>query len=253
MSVNKQLLDPLGTLCKLVSLNFNEINTKISIHNHVLSLQKPEDYKLGEYNYQFLIRMVKGDGKENVSELYYVIMRIIKWYLVYDTFKTQEENDNDYENEEENNKEEYKEENWMKISGCDEIKKLIKYACDSMRRLQETYEYGNVILAAQFYINILEDAVNGYYNDNKLPKYIIEKEKEFENLLDYEKLKNFWDYKRLKRVCDLYDHCFSTNNDENVSRKEKDILIEGQLKIIREILELADNDFQKLIQNSSKG
>src|SRR5579885_3268294 len=122
-----------------------------------------------------------------------------------------------------------------------------------MRKLQETYEYGNVILAIQFYINILEDGIAGNYNDNKLPKYIIEKEKEFENLLDYEKLKNFWDYKKLKRICDLYDNCFAIYNDDDVTTSEKIILIDGQLKIIKEILELADADFQKLISNSSKG
>ena len=65
MSVKKQLLDPLGTLCKLISLSFSEINTKISIQNHVLSIQKP-------YNYQFVLRMINGDGRENISELFYI-------------------------------------------------------------------------------------------------------------------------------------------------------------------------------------
>ena len=236
MSVKKQLLDPLATICKLVSLNFSGINTKISIQNHVLSLQKPDDYQIMKYNYQFLIRMVNGDGKENVSELFYVIIRVIKWYLVSS-------------NETDGNSEE----NYLAILNSQEIKRLIKYACHALKKLQETYEYGNVILAIQFYINILDDAVNGNYNDAKLPKYILDKEREFENLLDYDKLKNFWDYKKLKRICDLYDNCFSIYNDQEINNSEKGILIDGQLKIVKEILELADLDFQKLIQNSNKG
>ncbi|QKF94122.1 hypothetical protein QKU48_gp0664 [Fadolivirus algeromassiliense] len=228
MSVKKQLLDPLGTICKLVALNFSELNTKISIHNHILWLQEPN-------NYQFIVRMVNGDGRENISELFYVFIRVIKWYL---------------SNPADNNQ---PDENWIHISQSEELKRLIRYACSALRKLQETYEYGNVILAIQYYINILEDAVNGTYNDNKLPKYILDKETEFQNLLDYEKLRNFWDYKKLKRICDLYDGCFNVFNDEEMPFAQKKALIDGYLKSINAILELADGDFQKLIQNSSKG
>ena len=45
MSVKKQLLDPLGSLCKIVALNFNEINTKISIHKHSIQLDPPNNYQ----------------------------------------------------------------------------------------------------------------------------------------------------------------------------------------------------------------
>jgi len=222
MSAKKQLLDPLGTLCKLVSLNFSEINTKISIHNHSLSLQRP-------YNYQFMIRWMNGDGKENVSELYHVIIRVIKWYLL-------DENDNNTE-----------------IYNCEELKRLVRYLCNAFRKLQETYEYGNVILAVQFYINIMEDSINGNYNDNKLPKYILDKEKEYENLLDYEKLKNFWKYDKLKRICELYDACFKVYNSEDMILLEKEALINGYLQSIQSILEITDGEFHKLIQNSTKG
>lgn len=226
MSVKKQLLDPLGTLCKLVSLNFSELNTKISIHNHVLSIQKP-------YNYQFLVRIINGDSKENISELFYVIVRVIKWYLAGGDPNESEEN-------------------WAIIARSEEIKRIVRYACSALRKLQETYEFGNVTLAVQFYINILEDSINETYNDNKLPKYILDQERDFENLLDYEKLKNFWDHKKLKRICDLYDNCFSVYNDE-LPIAEKEGLINGYLKSIDAVLEIADGDFQKLLLNSNKG
>jgi hypothetical protein len=228
MSVKKQLLDPLGTICKLISLNFSEINTKISIHNHVLTLHRPN-------NLQSVVRIINGDGRENISELFYIIVKVIKWYL----------SGNIDENE--------PEENWTHIARSDELKKIITYVCYALRRLQETYEYGNVILAIQFYINILEDSIHGYYNDNKLPNYIIDKEKEFENLLDYEKLKNFWDYKKLKRICDLYDNCFSVFNDQEMPTSEKEGLVNGYLNSINAVLTVTDTEFQKLLNNSSRG
>jgi len=175
-----------------------------------------------------MIRWVNGDGKENVSELYHVIIRVIKWYLT-------EENDNN------------------EIYNCEELKRLVRYLCNAFRKLQETYEYGNVILAIQFYINIMEDSINGNYNDNKLPKYILDKEKEYENLLDYEKLKNFWRYDKLKRICELYDACFKVYNSEDMILIEKEALINGYLQSIQSILEITDGEFHKLIQNSTKG
>ena len=234
MSVKKQLLDPLGTICKIVSLNFSEIKTKISIHNHIVSLQKP-------YNYQFFIRMLNGDDKENVSELFNAIIRVLKWYLV-------EINDNHVDDSTDNTNT-----NWIIISKSDEIKRIIQYACSGFRKLQQTYKYGNVILAIQYYINILEDAINKTYDDNKLPKYIIDKEMEYDTLIDYKKLRNFWDIKKLKRICELYDNCFNTFNDVEILTTEKIAVINGYLNSINSILEMAENDFQKLIENSNKG
>lgn len=226
MSVKKQLLDPFGTLCKLISLNFSELNTKISIHNHILSLQKP-------YGYQFVVRMINGDGRENISELFYAIVRIIKWYLVADIPNNSEEN-------------------WVAIAKNNEIKRLVQYVCMALRKLQETYEFGNVVLAIQFYINILEDAINGNFDDNKLPKYIMDLDCEYETLIDYDKLRNFWEYKKLKRICELYDECYKVVNDD-IGNSERVALIDGYLKSINAVLEIADTEFQKLLVNSSKG
>ena len=266
MSMKKQLLDPIGTLCKLVALNFSEIHTKISIHDHVLSLHKPD-------NYQSMIRMFNGDSKENLSELFYAIMRVIKWYLDDPKYKPDniikpvKKNKNNYDNSsdenvnfeesdhEDNNikTDDKTDEKWVPIARSQEVRRLVTYACDALRKLQETYEYGNVILAVQFYINILEDAVNGRFSDRKLPKYIIEKEEEYSNLLDYDKLKNFWDYKKLKMICELYDTCFSVYKDREMPESEKAALVGGSMHTINSILKLTDVDFQKLIQNSSKG
>lgn len=251
MSAKKQLLDPLGTLCKLIALNFNDINTKISIQNHVLTLQEPTGY-------QFLVRMVNGDGRENISELYYAIIRIIKWYLLPQYKKIESEQNNEMlvqlidlpvqildEHIHGSNAEE--------IAHSDVLIKLIRYMCNGFRKLQKTYEYGNVMLALQFYINLLEDGIKGIYDDSKLPSYILEKDNEFQNLLDYDKLKNFWDVKKLKRICELYDNCFKLKTDIETPETTKRALINGYLESIHAMLEITDREFQDLIMNSNKG
>jgi hypothetical protein len=72
-----QLLDPLGTLCKLVALNFYEVNTKISIYNNALYLQQPSSY-------QGLLRTYYSDDRDNIALLYFAIIRVIEWYIVED-------------------------------------------------------------------------------------------------------------------------------------------------------------------------
>jgi len=230
MSAKKQLLDPLGTMFKLISLNFTEINTKISIQDHVLSLDRP-------YGYQFFVRMINGDGRENISELFYVVVRVIKWYMVYDPNVIQDDLIS----------------NCVIISHSQEIKQLVRYACEALRKLQQTYEYGNVVLAIQFYINILEDAVNDNFNNDKLPRSVLEKEREFETLIDYNKLRNMWDLKKLKTICNLYENCFDAYHDTKIDDDEKNMLLNGYVKSIHSILEMADTEFQKLILNSYKG
>ena len=228
MSGKKQLLDPLGTLCKLISLNFYDLYTKISIQNHILIIQKPN-------NYQPLMRILNGDARENISELFYVIIRLIEWYLVEP--KNIDKND----------------ENLVIINQSAEIKKLAKYLCISLKKLQETYEYGNVVLAIQFYINCIEDILNGTFNNSKLPKHVFDKEFEYDTLLDYNKLKNFWDFQKLKRICDAYDECFKIIEDNSTTDEEKKVLIEGYLSSINATLQIMDTEFQKLIVNSNRG
>lgn len=215
-----QLLDPLGTICKLVSLNFSKESTKISIKNHVLNVQQPSGY-------QCIVRMYNGDDRENISELYYVIIRVLSWYVI-------KPGDNGLQ--------------------CSEsLRKILKYLCKGLKRLQETYKYGNVVLSIQFYINIINDALNGNFSKRKLPKYILNKNQEYKNLLDYEKIKNLWSDKKLSEVCELYDKCFEVAKDENKTRNEKNLFINSYLSSIYLILKANDEDFLELIDNSNNG
>ena len=223
----KQLLDPLGTMCKLISLNFCELHTKISIQNHILFIQKPDSY-------QSLVRIMNGDARENISELFYIILRLIKWYLI--PIKNTSDSGN-----------------WTTINCSDEIIKLTKYLCIALKKLQMTYEYGNVVLAIQFYINLIEDTLDGKYNDGLLPGQFSDKDLECDTLLDYNKLKNFWDFGKLKRICESYENCFQITNDTGVNETDKKLLIDGYLSSITASLQIMDTDFQKLIVNSNRG
>jgi hypothetical protein len=288
MSRKNQLLDPIGTMCKLVGLNFAEFQTKVKIKDHVLSLDKPNDV-------QFITRWYYGDGREDISELYYVVTRIIKWYLVRDKSmispETEEfdlslnsedmENldldydgleinfdidlDGDDDDVDNNNDDRQKisdkinrtfEKTSVKIRsilGSNELKIMINYLCKSLSKLQKTYKFGNVVFTLQYFINLLQGALEGRFNESKLPKYITDAEKSNENLIDYGKMKSIWKLKDLKTICRLYDECFQVQADKELIHEVKHSLIKGHLKTINRILKITDNKFQKLILNSKRG
>ena len=76
MNTKKQLLDPIGSVCKLITLNFTGLNTKLSIHDHILIIDKP-------FALQYVSRRIFGDGIDNIGCLYTIITQFIEWYLVH--------------------------------------------------------------------------------------------------------------------------------------------------------------------------
>ena len=243
MDMQKQLLDPIGTVCKLISLNFNKVKTKISIHGHILTLQEPSSY-------QPLLRMINGDERNNIAELYYVIVRLIQWYVIESVEETEDLMTcstlsicNDIQLNETVNK---------KVCN-NTLKKIIKYVCDAFRKLQETYREGNVVLTLQFYINILEDSVEGRFSSNKLPSFLIEQETNYNNFLDYDKIKNLWNEDKLNRICEVYDNCYNVINNTEFSDEIKSHYLEAYIHSVSMLLEASDKEFKYLIQNSKKG
>ncbi len=227
MNNKNQLLDTIGAISRLISLVFCELNTKIGIHNHVLVIQKPN-------NYQPLMRTINGDTKEDISQLYNVIVRLIKWYLI----KPEKEDLNNNEN-------------LLAINNSEEILTLTKFLLVALKRLQKSYECGNVILAIQYYINLIQDTLEGKYNNSKLLECV--PDNEYDTLLDYHKLKNFWHHDKLKQICHSYVNSFQILDDNNINNTDKQVLIDGYLYTVNSILKIMDNDFQKLIFNSNRG
>jgi hypothetical protein len=242
----KELLDPIGSLCRLISLAFSPKGTKISIKNHVVILDEP-------VTYQFLTRMMNGDSRDNVSEIYDVIVRLIKWFVVYDVpqqFAALEFEDDDVFTNSDSSGDTNSSFNSKNIQNSLEIRKMIGYLIISFEKMQhETYNNGNVILAIQFYINILKMSLDGTFRNEMLPNNI-----DCETLLDYNKLKNLWNLEDVKYICDKYEECFEVLANESYgvdNNKGKDKIIYGIISYIDEKLNKKNAEFQKLIKNST--
>ncbi len=68
-----KFLDPIGSICRLITLNYRQKNTKISINN-IVEIQQPS---FG----QWIQRYLNDDNRDNISQLFFVITKVIEWYL----------------------------------------------------------------------------------------------------------------------------------------------------------------------------
>jgi hypothetical protein len=213
--------------------------------------------------------MYNGDSKENISELYFVIIRIIKWYLINDETPSNTPLntpmsrspqdifllkasifDKVAKESSDSGSTCSMDSNCYDIANCEYFKKMVRYLCTALNRLQHTYKAGNVILTLQFYINILNDGLRNIdVPPSNLPDCFIEEE----NLLDYSKIKNLWTVKKITRICELYDSCFKVYNDIDIAEEMRTELIKGYLKSIDAILAITDKEFQQLIKYSNAG
>jgi len=264
----KQLLDPIGSMCHIVSLIFKPINTKIGIYNHALVIQE-------HTMFQWFDRYWNGDNRENISLLFNIVIRVIEWYVVplSDKYNTDEfiEESKSFNN--------LNKEDKLLFWKC--LEKMCRYMALAFERLQVTYHTGieptNVVTTIQYYINILNDSLDGKYSRTKLPKCLNINVQH--NLLDYNKIKTLWTGQKLEEVCKLYECCFikmdmykkniikddtsnlnntlnntliqDINFDVEKSKYWKEIA--GYIKTIYHFLDIYDDEFRELIMSSNEG
>jgi hypothetical protein len=214
MSSKKLPIDPICAMCRIILLNFKNVNTKIGVTSHAINLQDPTML-------QGVLRYYYGDGKEDMFGLFYLIIHLITWFLV-PVDKTSD---------------------LRRVKQIDEqliteLKKMVQYMCQGLEKLQNTYKAGNVVLTLQYYINLLEDALTGTFNIKRLPACLLEDvwiDSPLKN-----KIIEMWDYERLRRISAIYDDCFA---EFNKKLKLKDEIINGYLVAVEQLLCAYEKEF----------
>jgi len=237
----RQLLDPIGTMCHIISLTFKPLNTKIGISNHAVVIQESTCL-------QWFERYWYGDNRENISLLYNIVIRIIEWYIIPLSEKYKDVSGNIICNDDyfDNLTPEDLKIFWI----C--LEKMIKFVCMAFDRLQFTYHSGpvptNVILATQYFITILKASLEGTYSKEILPRCMVEGESK--TFLDYDKIKQLWYGKKLQKITDLYEKCFQIMSTDDATKDEQ---VDGYMAAINKLLKIHDEEFRKLIYLSNEG
>lgn len=228
----KQILEPISSMARIIILNYKPIGTKVSLYKHKINIQE-------KTTYQGTVRLFYSQSREQISYLMDVILRLIYWYndISYskDTDDISESNSN---NSNEN------------IGDLDEFKDLLKYFIKGLQRLQLTYPNGNIYFALQYYINILDDFIDGNFKQKSIPEKYFEDWILRESYIKNDVLKKIWkkeDIILLKQYCDI---CFVHLNNESISDDKKNILLEGSINSISSLVDTTETEFNNILKQS---
>ena len=212
MATKTRLLDPIGTAFKLILLNFEPENTRITIQDHVLILEPPDIT-------QFITRWWYGESREDICYLSQTIIRFIEFYMETEESPINLENSFALFNGNKKN-----------------IKGMVKYICSGLEKLEYIYKKDNAALTLAYYRLLINLAINGSFNDSMLPVHM--KDKQNQDFINSDKLREIWDDMTLNKLCDLFK-CVISSGDN----KYNNIYLRG----IREILADNDKKFRDLI------
>jgi hypothetical protein len=283
-----QILEPLTSISRIISLSFYPIGTKIAIRNHKIILCEP-DKKKPYFNNTILQgfdRFINRDSRKDIYVLNHVINNFIEWYVV--DYKQKYHSKSDIQDDE--------------SEVYPHLINLIKYLIVGLKRLQQTYKTGNVVYTLQYYILILISIVNDtfdesilYSHEEKESSYDIldmdEHDKlKYSTIFDREKLKTFWNATNIKSLCIQFEECFinkfitlddikdTTSNQQidfdntsikslpseytlnkilgielPIPKNKNNAIVKGTLVGINSILSTMDSKFTHIIEKSVKG
>lgn len=224
----RQFLDPISTIAKIILLHFYPEKTKIRICDNTVQIV--------ENNYtELLMRNIYKDSRNDVCVLYPIFIRYIELYFLEKKSKVQNLN------------------NIMNTQDIqltqDELsfkylKKLGDYCIVGLKKLQNTYEYDNVVFTLQYYILLLNNAIDDKYSYNLLPENLKDLVKN--NLLDDSKVKKIWEDSHIVELAKTFGNCFDAKN------KNDAILLKSNLLKIVNILEEHDDKFKKMLGIDTK-
>jgi len=217
MSTKSRLLDPIGTAFKIILLNFEPENTRITIHDHVLELEPPDIT-------QFITRWWYGESREDICCLTNTIIRFIEFYI--DETNGQLEMENSFTGV-------------FNGNSKNNIKKMANYICTGLEKLEKIYKMDNAALTLAYYRLLLKLSIEGKYNNEFLPIFM--KEKQNFDFINSEKLREIWDESKLEHICDLYHNLLESYKKQNNDR------CNFYLRGIKEILHNNDIHFRTMI------
>lgn len=175
------IIDPLTSLCKVALLHFMPEKTKLAINHYVLHVQ--------EYSYsQWFERKYNGDSRIDISNLNTPFIKAIKWYILENSEKISMDKD-----------------------FFDSIKTITHFTISGLNKLQNcTYNNDPAIkIILQYFINILRDAINDVWNEDKCVKM------DNNNNILSDRIKNNFDAHTINSIAKMLDDADKNKNSQD--------------------------------------
>lgn len=255
MASKRQLLCPIASACRLILLNFRPDKTKIKITNNAIELVEPTPT-------QGLYRWWESDSRNDICALYPMIVRFIELYLCpakkpdstkkFDTKKRSSPREDIFGRGVDNDDilcsfvapmTDICEPIEIHVGESTQVhlKQMARYLCRGLALLQKTYNYDNAVFALQYYIGLIESAIEGTYDKSKLPAHIRDDKRSF---LDQEKVRELWNDDKIEKICDLFVKSF------DAKEKEQTVLVEAYHRAILTILAKNDEMFRTIAEST---
>ena len=171
------IIDPLSCLIKLSILSFYPEGTKISVTDNQISFHEPSFY-------QGTIRYFKGDGREDLHNLYNAIQKCMEWYW--------DEANND-------------------------ILFLFGTAIEGLEKLKKTYSRNSTIQhTLDYYIHYLKGNNMIVHNDGDMEN--------FEGNGIHQYLKDLWNEREIKIVIEMFKEFKSKRLNDDYKNEEENFL-----------------------------
>lgn len=276
------LLDPLNMIFKLALLNICEPGTRLSITNHVVSLDFPT------YS-QAAIRLYRGDGKNDLYLLLKSVVKIVEWYITEYIEQPVAMDDDDIKQiivtpekspkskkkhltvptDVKETKTDIKSSKKIIIKKVENkfyknesLKEVMIFACKGLERLQnfyeKQYEDGMFMIGMQLIVNTLKDGTNGVLDIERLP--VNYRKIDAVSLIHIQEIVNFWSDDKIKKMLSLLQKSDGhikddttnsiTDTDNILSNAGIRTILNGYVESILTILKPLDEQFTKIVQKS---
>ena len=174
----EQLIDPFSTIIKLAILSFKPDYSKLSIHHNQIYIQEP-------HIYQFAVRYLYGDCKDNINVLLDPIILACEHYLnpSYELYE--------------------------------DVKIVFLIALKGLLKLQETYGEQTVIGNCIRYYSLI---INSFLNEEDVKKnFKIDKDHTIYSDMIIDSLYENWTIENVKIIISLFDN-LEKNMDVSILR-----------------------------------
>ncbi len=213
-----QFLDPFGGCMKIILLNFYPQGTKLRINDHKILISEENIME------KMIWRKYYGDSRDDMHILFPMIIRMIELYIPQEV-KNKKSSEN------------------LFMQCKTSLIKLMEYTIKGIHQLQQTYNNDNVIFVLQYYVILIEHAINNEYSRKLLPPHIIKNLDE--NLLDIDKIKNIWTVEQIQELEEELTKCFMSFN------KKENEMGQASLKKINSILESQEEKFYETLKSTN--
>ena len=131
-------LEPISTLFTLATIPYHGTKPKVGVVDGLM-LITPSETGANKY-YQSIVRRYNNIGREDISQLFEVILQIKYWYLTDNSWYSQ----------------------------YPDFLNLLRYAINGLKILQTTYRDGTVVYCIQHFVNLIDKIINNEEIDKRV-------------------------------------------------------------------------------------